>query len=253
MTKDEALGRKVRPSTVQVSEGSKFAGSVFLYMFLALAITAVVSTLIGFIFSKTIFQDTAANNAFATVLIVAICLYIPVMLWCQFSAIRNGKTMWPAYIIYAIVMGVLISSFTALLPFWLISTAFGLTCLAFGVMALIAWTAKRNLNTLALIASGLISGAILMTLFNVILGLIARNNAALTSTVLTTSWILSFVLLIAVILITIFDFRNIKEISERGGAEKNVALLCALNLYVDFIYIFLRVLILLVRIFGNNR
>lgn len=254
MTKDEALGRKVKPSTVQVTEGSKFVGSVFLYMFLALAITAAVAGIVGFAFSKTIFQQTGnVNNSFTTVIIVALCLYIPVLLWVQLAAIKNGKTMVPAYVIYAIVMGVLISSFTAFIPFWMIATAFGLTCLTFGLMALIAWTAKSNLSTLAVVASGLFFGAILMALFNIILGLIGRNNANITASVRTISWILSYVILIAVVLITIFDLRNVKEIAQNGGAGTNIALLCALSLYVDFIYIFIRILLILVRIFGTNR
>ena len=39
---------------VRVESGSKFIGMVFLYTFIALAITAVVAAVIGFVFSSAI-------------------------------------------------------------------------------------------------------------------------------------------------------------------------------------------------------
>ena len=42
-------------------------------------------------------------------------------------------------------------------------------------------------------------------------------------------------------------FAKVKEIAASGGAGSNVALLCALSLYVDFIYIFIRLLALVAR------
>lgn len=241
MTKDEVLGRKARPSEVNVADGSKFIGATFLYMFLALAITGVVAFVLGLVFEKLFYTADRGtfNQAYATTLIVSLVLYIPTMIWCQISAIRNSKAMVPAYILYAITMGVFLSTFTNFIPFYEIAIAFGGTCLAFGLMTLIAWFSKRSVNTLALIGSGLLFGSVLMLAVNLIIGIWVDVTPVM--------WVISYVMLVAVILITVVDLRNVKDIAARGGAGTNVALLCGLTLYVDFIYIFIRLLALVAR------
>ena len=245
MTKDQVYSNRVKPSEVSVSSGSKFVGAVFLYVFIALAITSVTATLMGFLFNLAFGGSEAAADLFVSVLLFSLFAYIPVMLWAHFSARRNGSTMKAAYVCYSIVMGVFISSFTLLVPFYLVAVSFGLTCLTFGLMALIAWNTKKSLSGLALAASGLFFGALMMIGFNLILSIFGLASG--------TSWLISFVILIAVILITIVDLKNVKEIAINGGATNNVALMCALNLYVDFIYIFIRILEVVIRLNANRR
>lgn len=244
MTKDQVYGKKIRPSEVSVSSGSKFIGGVFLYVFLALAITSLVCAGMGALFNLAIFTDSeAAANSFLYVLLFSVFAYIPVLIWARISAARNGSTMTLAYVCYSIVMGVMVSSFTLLVDFYIIAMAFGLTCLSFGVMALIAWNSKKNMSTLGVVASGLFFGVLMMILFNVILGLFLSD-----AEMLVISWVISFVILISVVLITIVDLNNVKQIAMNGGAGKNIALMCALNLYIDFIYIFIRIVSLLIRL-----
>jgi len=243
MTKDEVLGgRKSRPSEVSVSEGSKFIGAVFLYMFLALLITGIVAAGLGLVFEKLLYTTDRGtfNRAYSTTLIVSLVLYIPIMLWVQFAALKNSKGMVPAYVLYAITMGVFLSTFTNFIPFYEIAIAFGGTCVAFGLMTLIAWFSRRNINTLAVIGSGLLFGSLILIAINLIL--VACNVR-----IEPFMWAIQFIMLVAVILITIFDLRNVKEIAANGGAGTNIALLCALSLYVDFIYIFIRILALIAR------
>lgn len=241
MTKDQVYSSRIRPSEVSVSSGSKFIGATFLYVFIALAITSLVCTGMGALFNYAIFENSElAASSFVTVLLVSLVAYIPVMLWAHFSASRNGPTMKAAYVCYSIVMGVFMSSFTLLVPFYLIAISFGLTCLTFGLMALIAWNTKKNMSTLSIVASGLFFGALMMILFNIILGLFIDTEGL--------SWTISFVILIAVILMSVVDLNNVKRIAVEGGASSNVALMCALNLYVDFIYVFIRILGFLVSL-----
>lgn len=245
MTKDEVLGRKSRPSEVSVADGSKFIGAVFLYMFLALLITGVVAIGLGAFFEKFLFNaetsETAAN-AYVITLIVSLVLYIPMMIITQVTAIKNSKAMVPCYVLYSVIMGIFLSTFTNFVPFTDIAIAFGGTCLAFGLMTLIAWFSKRNLSTLGLIGSGLLFGSFVLLLINLPIMFFFDFAAAI------ISMIISFAMLIAVILITVIDLRKVKEIAARGGAASNVALLCALSLYVDFIYIFIRLLGLIARL-----
>lgn len=242
MTKDEVLGRKSRPSQVSLADGTKFTGAVFLYMFLALAITGVVAALLGLLFEKLFYTADRGtfNQAYAVTLIVSLVLYIPTMIITEVLALKNSKGMVPAYVIYSITMGVFISTFTNFIPFWEIAVAFGGTCLAFGLMTLIAWFSKKSVSMFAVIGSGLLLGSLLI--FSILM-LLRLFNVEVTGAM----WVISYVMLFAVILITIVDLRRVKDIADNGGAGSNVALLCALTLYVDFIYIFIRLLALVAR------
>ena len=174
MTKDQVYGsgQKVRPSEVSVSSGSKFIGATFLYLALALVITFSVVGIMGGLFNFALYKgDEASSQTFVTVFIVSLILYIPTLIWVRVAALRNGRTVGPAFFLYSIVMGALIAPICVIFDFWTIVIALGTTCLAFGAMALIAWTSKRNLSTLGIIGSGLLLGALLLSLFNWIISL----------------------------------------------------------------------------------
>lgn len=242
MTKDEVLGRKTGPSQVSYADSTKFTGAVFLYMFLAIAITGVVATVLGALLNQFIFSSVSetVEDAFFGVLIAAFLLYIPTMLWAQFSIRRNSRTMIPAYVTYSVITGVLVSTATVAVDVWEVAIAFGGTCLVFGLMALLAWFSKRSVSIFAMFGFGLMMGLIIISSINLILMLCGVYVPGL-------YWLISIGMFLAVLSITVVDLRNVKDIAERGGAGTNVALMCALSLYVDFIYIFIRLLGLLAR------
>lgn len=228
-------------------EGSKFVGKVFLYLFIALAITAITCVLSGLLI--TYGAQGNSDTLFLIFEVISICslvAYIPVIIWTQISLLRGGKGLKPAFVIYSVLMGVFLSSLTAFLDFYIIATAFGITCGAFAVMALIAWTSKRNLNYLTILAYGLLSGVCFVSIFSLIVGLFTGMQSGVLSAMVSGG------IFIFVILITLVDLYNIKNIAGRGQASDNLAMLCAYNLYIDFIYIFLRVLIFIAR-FAKRR
>ena len=252
MARDQVYSNqsKVRPSEVTAMDGSKFIGATFLYLTLALIITFGVVGLMGGIFARTLYSAEVSDETlriFLTIFIAALVLYIPVMIWVHIAARRGGRTVGPAFFTYSIVMGVLIAPVCIVFDFWTILIALGTTVLAFATMALIAWTSKRNLSSLAVIGFGLMIGALLLSLLNFVFYLIAPGIYQLTYA------LVSGLFFIAIILITIFDLNRVKNIAVNGDGTKNLAFLCALNLYVDFIYIFLRILRFVALIFGNRR
>ena len=253
MTKDEVFGSNqpnssVRPSEVTAESGSKFIGAVFLYLTLALFVTFAVVGGMGALFKFAIYNNSLADfETFIYIFIFALILYIPVMIWVHIAARRNGKTVGVAFFVYSILMGVLISPVCVLFDFWTVVIALGTTVLAFAVMALIAWTSKKNMGKLAVIAFGLLIGALLLSLFNFIFYLVAPGIYNILYLVV------SAIFFIAIILITIFDLKNVQQIAMNGNATKNIAFVCALNLYVDFIYIFIRILYLIAMLLGNKR
>ena len=250
MTKDQVYGHsanKVRPSEVTATSGSKFIGATFLYMTIALVITFGVVAGLGAVLRYGIYHESAFElETFLYFFIGALILYIPVMIWVNIAACRQGKTVGPAFFIYSIVMGVLLSPI-ALYDIWILVISFGSTCLAFATMALIAWTTKKNLSALAVVGFGLLMGALILSLVNILFYLISPG------TYLILYALVSVLFFVAIILLTIVDLKRVKDIATSGLGTKNMAMLCALNLYVDFIYIFIRILRIVVIIFANRR
>jgi Na+-transporting methylmalonyl-CoA/oxaloacetate decarboxylase beta subunit len=66
-------------------------------------------------------------------------------------------------------------------------------------------------------------------------------------------WIVSIGTFLAVMLITIWDIRNVKTYAERGELTDNLSMYLAFNLYTDFLYIFMRILYFVLMIFGRSR
>lgn len=240
---------------VRVESGSKFIGMVFLYTFIALAITAVTSAVVGLIFSKAIapideytFEiNVEAMKPYIILLIVSFVMYFPLIIWIHLVGFRGKGRLDIPFVLYAIVMGVLISSFTMFVPFHLISISFGITCVVFGILSLIGLTSKKDLSFLGLVAGGIFIGALIMSLFNLIWMFVFP------ATFQTMYWLISYAIFFAMMLITVYDVYRVKQIAQNGNHSTNVALFCAFNLYVDFIYIFIRILAIVVRITQRNR
>lgn len=249
MTKDQVYGHtseKVRPSEVTATSGSKFIGATFLYMALALVLTFGVVAGLGAFLRYGLYNGSAFElQTFLYFFIGALILYIPVMIWVHIAACRQGKTVGPAFFTYSIVMGVLLSPI-ALYDLWILLISFGTTCLAFAIMALIAWTSKKNMSTLAVIGSGLLIGGLILALVNLLLSFFWSGFSYIYP-------LISVIFFVAIILLTIVDLKRVQQIAQSGMGTKNLAMLCALNLYVDFIYIFIRILRIVVVIFANRR
>ncbi len=246
------IADSIKQSEVKHYTTTKWASKVFLYMFIAIGITAIVSAVIGLIFTQ--FFPIAYGNelnedaatAYIVLFVVAFIMYIPLILWIHFSVFKqNSRPMIP-YVLYSIVMGVFISGFTMFVPFHLIAISFGLTCLTFGIMFCIGWFTKRDLSILGMIGFGMIIGLIFIGLFNLIWMLFFPGFE-------TIYWLISYGMFAAMLLITIFDINRVKRVADQGEQSNNTAILCAFNLYVDFIYIFIRILAIVVRLYSNNK
>lgn len=242
----------INQSHSQTYTTTKWASRVFLYMFMAIGITAVVSAIIGVIFTN-LFPinygeelNVDAAKAYIALFIVAFLMYLPLILWFHFSVAKQKSRPMVPYVLYAIVMGVLISGFTMFIPFHLIAISFGLTCATFGIMFCIGWFTKRDLSILGMIGYGMMIGILFIFLFNLIWSLFFPGFEAI-------YWVISYGMFFAMLLITIFDINRVKRLNDQGEQSNNTALLCAFALYVDFIYIFIRILGIVVSLYEKNR
>ena len=246
MTKDQVYSsrqQRIKPSEVTSVNSTKFIGATFLYLTLALVITFAVVAALGSVLRFAILKESErAMEVFGTFFIVALIIYIPIMIWVHIAACRQGKTVGPAFFIYSIVMGALLSPI-CLLDIGTVLISLGATCLSFAVMSLIAWTTKKNLTGLAIFGMSLLIGAFVISLFNLIIYFILGFQPLY--------WLVSFLFFFAIVILTIVDLNHVKRIAQSGMGTNNLAIWCALNLYVDFIYIFIRILAIVASIRGK--
>lgn len=223
----------------------------FLYMFGFLMITVAVSIGVSLIFQNcglstegVITEEVA--RAYLITMITASVTQVILTIVIVFTSLRAGKAKVIPIILYAICMGVLISSFALYLNWWTLAATFGIAALAFGGMALIGVTSKRA-SGMGMVGFGLLFGVLMVSLFNIIFVLL------LPGVWLIQNIITSIILVIAIMLITAYDVYNIKQISMRCQADNNLALYLAFNLYLDFIIILIHLLRLVAIFSSSNR
>ena len=234
---------------------SKSLGIVFGYMAIGLAISFAIalglSLALYYGLGQRTFDEAVASFegatdpivvAYTIILVVAFAgLFITSFVMGK-SLASPSKSAWPAFIVYASFMGVLLSAFVMLVDPLTLVEALGITTLVFGVMFLIGRFSKINLNPLGLIAIGALIMMILLSLFWSIFYWV--NQEAFK----TFDLVFSIVVCALMMIITAVDAYNIKNILARGQSSKNVYLYCAFILYSDFITLLIRILSLLSRL-----
>ena len=135
------------------------------------------------------------------------------------------------------MMGLLLSELVLFVPWPILGITFVITAGVFGIMFLISYISKGSLNFLGVLGLGLFIGAGIISLVGWILLL-----TGVLGDYMTLYWIVSLLTFAAIMFITIWDMWRIKKIAEGGEMSDNLVLYCAFILYVDFIYLFMRIL-----------
>jgi FtsH-binding integral membrane protein len=233
---------------------SKFLAVVFGYMFIGLAITALV----GFAFSwfmASRYGDGAGYLTDAGVTIVAITGIVAMIVAfidsfvILFTSLRSGKAPWVGYLIYALCVGFGFSLILLVpgMELNVVGEAFGITAGCFGIMFLIGYFSPVDLSPLAFVAIALLIGLFLSSLiFGICWLAIPSAQAYLAYDYWTT-----VIIIIITMLITGWDANNMSRWVEKGATNQNIALYCAFNLYSDFISLFIRILYFL--LLAKNR
>ena len=221
---------------------------VFAWMALWLLITTVVAlgggALMNYLFTS--FQSEEVLYGLLGTLVVSAIGIIVLSIIISTKFLKSGKSILPLAIVYSILMGVLCSSFVFIIDWYILGAAFGITTLVFGIMTLIALLAKDKLNGLAIAGMGLAFGALIGSLFMVVVMVFLPQYYE------WYYWIITLALLCAVILVTIYDIRRIKTLAKQGALTKNLSMYLGFCLYNDFVYIFIKIMEILAKVKGNN-
>lgn len=202
----------------------------FFRMFLGLIATAVIAF---------ITYQTGAYIAIATSVSYSVLAIIEVVVVLVFSlAFRKLPPIAVTilYYVYAILNGVTMSVIFAVYDIGTISIAFFVTALMFGILALYGYKTKKDISKLSTIfVVGLIVG-ILVSIINLIIG----------NTIVDI--IIDWFMLILFCGITAYDLNKIKNTPDYIEAnQEKLYVYYAMDLYLDFINIFIRVLSILGR------
>lgn len=223
---------------------NSFVANVFLWMFGALALSALTAyifgtseNLISLLFTVTP-QGEARMSLFGWIVTFAPLIIVMTM---SFRVNKmKASSMMALFVLYSVLMGVSLSFiFTAFTSSSIFKT-FIITAGMFGIMAIVGYTTNTDLTKFGSILLMALVGIIIATLVNFFM-----HSSSL-------DFIISIIGVIVFTGLTAYDVQTIKRIGMMGINEgetmTKITIHAALNLYLDFLNIFLYLL----RFFGNN-
>jgi len=221
---------------VESGDASRFLSQVFTTMTLGLIITGLAAWWVA--------NTPAALEFFFTGFMRYIVMFAPLGL-VFFLAARVNKMSFTnasiAFATYSLINGISLAFIFILFTGATITKVFFITAGMFGAMALIGMTTKVDLSKFRSI------------LFMGLIGIIIASVVNMFMQSSMFDYIISIVGVVIFAGLTAYDTQKMLEIGSQVDAEseggKKLALMGALNLYLDFINLFL----FLLRIFGGSR
>lgn len=212
---------------------SKFISGVYLWMFIGL----VISGLTGYITSRSYEMLRFVSNNIFIIIIAELIVVI------AFSALQRKVSPLVAkilFILYAFISGLTLSSIFLVYTKQSLIMIFISSALMFGLLALYGYTTNTNLDSLGkMLIFGLIA-IIVVSIINMFV-----NSSGLNIT-------LSIVSVVLFLGLTAYDMQKLKSIYNYYSNNENelskASIYGALNLYLDFINIFLELL----QLFGKK-
>lgn len=209
-----------------------FVRSVYGWMFGGLLVTAFSAAWV--VMSPAMQQIVLGNRVMPFVLMFA---ELGIVMWLSFRIrVMSAGSAAAAFLVYSFLNGLTLSVF-----FWIYSgasllQAFVSAAAMFGAMAIYGSITKRDLTSWGSFFMMGLLGIILCSIVNVFIG-----SSGL-------SFVVSVLGVFIFLGLTAYDNQKLKVMAMAGAGE-NYAVIGALNLYLDFINLF----IFLLRLFGGRR
>lgn len=210
----------------------KIFSKVFMWMFIGLLVTFGVG---AFVMSN----ENMLYNIFETNLYFLIFIaQIGVVIWLS-ARLQKMKesTATILFLLYSALTGLTFSSIFVCFELDSIMIVFGITALVFAIFACIGYFTKLDLTKWSTFLLMALLGIIIVSFVN----LFMKNDSL--------DLVLCWIGIIVFIAYTAYDMQKIKLLAARMENEHKVAIIGALELYLDFINLFLRLL----QLFANNK
>lgn len=204
----------------------------FGWMFIGLLVTFLT----GYVISMNPNMLLNVMSTTGLILIVIIEFALVIFLSARITKMKP-ITAKISFLLYSFVSGLTFSSIFIAYEMSSIIFVFLITAILFAIMAAIGAFTKIDLTKVGTYLLIALFGVILCTIVNIFL-----NSSSL-------DLIISIVIILIFIGFTAYDVQKISRLSEMNLiAEDNLAIYGALELYLDYINLFLQ----LIRFFGNN-
>ena len=209
---------------------NKLLSKTFLWMFVGLLVTFATGYAVS---NNTVMLENVFGGMYWVFIVLEFILVIVLSARVMKMSPVGAKI---CFLLYSFVSGLTFSSVFVVYNLTSVMTVFLVSALVFGVMALIGYTTQVDLSKLGFYLLMALLGAIIVMIVNAFL-----NNPVIYT-------IISIVCLIIFIGVTAYDVQKIKALETSGLPEDNLAIYGALDLYLDFINIFIHLL----QLFGKS-
>ena len=212
-------------------ESKNVFSKVFMWMFIGLAITFGIGYYVSI-------NPNMLFNVFGSYYWLLVIAELVVVIWLS-ARIRKMKptTAKILFCAYSFLTGLTFSSIFVVYEISSIIYVFGITALLFLIFALIGYFTKIDLTKIGVYLFMALLGVIICSIINIFVGSETFDLG------------ITIVCLIVFIIYIAYDMQIIKRNLYLIPEEDNLAIYGALQLYLDFINIFLRLL----QLFGRSR
>lgn len=214
---------------------NKFYSKIYAFLAMGISVSALVSYLILTVFPIVLVTLLHSTSLFFGLWLVQIGL----VLFLGLKAQKNPSLAIGGFLVYSILNGVTLSATLLMYAQVTVVSAFVSAAATFGAMSLVGMFTKKDLSAMGHAAYSALIGIIIAMVINFFF---LRSSAV--------SFFISILMVLIFAGITAYDNQRIRQVyNEAGGQVGNgLAVFFALQLYLDFINLFLAFL----RIFGKN-
>ena len=213
-----------------IETGENLIVKTFFWMFLGLLGTAIIA---WYTYSSGLFIEIILGDYWSMLLIAEV---VVVLLFSFLFKKLPPVVVGILYFVYAAINGVTLSTIFVLFELSSIVYLFIASAALFGGLALVGYKTKADLSKWHTILFGVLIVGVILSLVNIFIG-----NSML-------DVVLDWVILLVFFGITIYDMNKIKNLSEDVELDQEkLHIYGAMELYLDFINIFLRILSLFAK------
>lgn len=209
---------------------NKLISKSFLWMFIGLLVTFIT----GFLVANS---EVMLENVFGGLQWILIIIELAIVIFLSARIFKMSPvTAKISFLLYSFVSGLTFSSIFVAFNLDAVIMVFLVSALIFGIMSFIGYITKIDLTGIGFYALMALIGVIIVSFINIFM-----HNS-------TLDLILSIISIIIFIVITAYDVQKIIALESSSLPKENLAIYGALDLYLDFINIFLNLL----SIFGRS-
>lgn len=211
---------------------TKLISKTFFWMFLGLLGTAIMA---WYTYSSGLLLDILSGGSWQVLLIVEV---VVVILFSLLFRKLSPTLVGILYFLYAMINGITLSTIFVVFELNSIIYLFVASAAIFGALAFIGYKTNRDISNWRSILFTVLIVGIILSIINIFLG----NS--------TLDLILDWVILLTFFGVTVYDMNIIKNLQyEEGINQEKLYIYGAMQLYLDFINIFIRIL----SLFGKRR